>query len=98
APTLAAYGVHFLRGRPVAAFRCAATRPACAHPPCRSCCPPLTRHYGADCRPGFRAPVATADRTARPPRFLLPRSHGARPVDRGLTAECCWIWFRGWFR
>jgi hypothetical protein len=33
--------VHFLRGRPVAALRCAANRPVCAHPPCRSCCAPL---------------------------------------------------------
>jgi hypothetical protein len=34
------------------------------------------------------APAAAADRTARLPRFLLPRSHAACPVDRGQTAEC----------
>src|ERR1019366_3753669 len=74
APTRAASAVHFLRGRPVAAFRYAATRPACVHPPCRSCSPPLIRHCGADCRPELAAPAAAADRIARPPRSLLPRS------------------------
>src|SRR5580692_6405396 len=39
----------------------------------------------------------TYDHTARPPRCLLPRSHAAPPVDRGGIAECCWLWFPGWF-
>jgi hypothetical protein len=25
------------------------------------------------------------------------RSHAARPADREGTAECCWLWFPGWF-
>ena len=61
------------------------------------CCLPLTRHCGADCTPELAPPGAAAHLTAKPPRFLLPKSHAARPVDRGGIAECCWLWFRRWF-
>src|ERR1700723_507920 len=94
APTRGVFVVRFPRDRPVAASRCVTSRLASGHPPCRSCCPPLTRHCAADCRLQCAAPVAAADRTARQPRCLLPRSHAARPVDRGETAEYCWLWFR----
>ena len=56
--------------------------------------PPLTRHCAADYTPQYAAPAAAAGHTAEPPRCLLPRSHAARPVDHGETAECCWLWFR----
>ncbi len=65
-PTRATFAVRFLRGRPVAAFPCAAVRPACAHPPCRSCSPPLIRRCAGDCRPALAVPAAAADRTDRP--------------------------------
>jgi len=55
----------------------------------------LWRERGRQQLESFGWPAAR--RTARPPTFLLPRSHAARPVNRGGTAECCWLWFRGWF-
>src|SRR5215472_2802491 len=71
-PARAASAVHVLRDTPVAAFPCATTPPACVHPPCHSCCPPLIRHCAADCIPGLAARVASAGRTARRPGAFFP--------------------------
>jgi hypothetical protein len=45
----------------------------------------FNKDCAADCRPGLRARGACPDRTARPPRSLLPRSHATHPADRGIV-------------
>jgi hypothetical protein len=42
----------------------------------------------ADRIPGLGVRVASADRIAKPPRSLLPRSYATPPADCGQTAEC----------
>jgi len=47
---------------------------------------------GADCRPFLHLRLQQIVQPGRPGSFS-PAHMAARPLDRGETRECCWLWF-----